>query len=389
MPYSGQAEDLFYVIQAASDIRIHHEFCLCVFRIVICAYCFCRKHNFRTDIQKIFRRNHYHLWGFQSGLFLPEAKAERMKKNSIIIYLIAPVSIFFSCGPQQNTPTQGSQEIFIDESYQPLFEAEIENFEGFYYQSDIVGMYKPEADIVSAFLKDSCRIIVLSRQLTKDEKDFLKSRNSFPVSTKIAVDALAFITHKENPLRHLTYNEVKKIFRGEISEWKYLDSSIKKGSKQDTLITIVFDNQRSCNVRYVKEKFLWDKDFPKNAFAVKSNPEVVNYVSRNRHAFGIIGVNWISDPDDTLSRNFLKRVNVIGVSSEDNPGEFYQPYEAYIYEKKYPFTRDVFIHNAEGKTGLGTGFAAFVASEKGQLIILKAGMVPATQPIRVVTITNQ
>lgn len=312
-----------------------------------------------------------------------------MRTKTGIGYVAAVVALVFSCGPKQNTPTQGSQEIFIDESYQPLFEAEIESFEGFYRQSDIKGVYKPEADIVDAFLKDSCRIAVLSRELTQEEKNFLKSRNSFPISTKIAVDALALIIHKNNPLRNLTYNEVKKIFRGEISEWKYLDSSIKEGSQQDTSITIVFDNERSCNVRYVKEKLLEGKGFQKNVFAVKSNSQVVDYVSRNKHALGIIGVNWISDADDTLTRSFLKKVNVIGISPQDDPGEFYQPYGAYIYEKKYPFIRDVFIHNAEGKTGLGTGFAAFVASEKGQLIILKAGMVPATQPIRVVTITTQ
>ena len=60
----------------------------------------------------------------------------------------------------------------------------------------------------------------------------------------------------------------------------------------------------------------------------------------------------------------------------------------YIYSGEYPFCRDVYIINREGRTGLGTGFAAFVAGEKGQLIILKAGMVPATQPVRMVKITK-
>lgn len=313
-----------------------------------------------------------------------------MKKTITKIFSFALLfPLLFSCGPRQNTPTQGNQEIYIDESYQPLFEAEIENFEGFYQQSDIIGVYLPEADIVSAFIKDSCRIAVLSRDLKKDERDFMASRKSFPISTKIAVDALAFITHKDNPLKNLTYNELKKIFTGEINGWKYLDSSIKPGSPQDTSITLVFDNEKSCNVRYIKERLLEGREFPGNVFAVKTNPEVVDYVSKNKHAFGIISVNWISDPHDTVARGFLKKINVLAVSSEENPGEFYQPYEAYIHEKKYPFIRDVFIHNAEGKTGLGTGFAAFVASEKGQLIILKAGMVPATQPIRVVTITTE
>lgn len=293
-----------------------------------------------------------------------------------------------SCGNNESTPTQGKLKIYIDESYQQLMQAEEEAFEGLYKNSDIETVYKPEGDIVSGFMNDSCRIMILARDLSQKEKDFFKSKNSFPTSTKIATDALAFITHKENPVAELTYNELKEIFTGKITSWKYLYSSLKHDGLQDSSLAIVFDNEKSCNVRMIKEKLLGGNEFPKNCFALKSNPEVVDYVSKNKNALGIIGVNWISDGDDTLTRSFLSKVNVLGVSSEENPGDFYQPYQASIYQGMYPFSREVFFINREGRTGLGTGFAAFIAGEKGQLIILKAGMVPATQPIRMVHITN-
>ncbi|MBI4945755.1 MAG: substrate-binding domain-containing protein [Bacteroidetes bacterium] len=293
-----------------------------------------------------------------------------------------------SCGNGASTPTQGKQKIFIDESYAPLFQAEVEAFEGFYKNSDIEDVYKPEGEIINDFLNDTCRIVILGRDLTQKEKDFFVSRKSFPHSTKIAVDALAFITHKENQVSNLTYNELKDVFTGKITGWKLLDSSVKEKSSQDTSITIVFDNEKSCNVRMLKEKILNGGEFPKNCFAVKTNSEVIDYVSKNKNAIGIIGANWISDKDDTLTRTFLSKVNVLGVSSEQNPGDFFQPYRAYIHSAEYPFCRDVYIINREGRTGLGTGFAAFVAGEKGQLIILKAGMVPSTMPVRIVTITR-
>jgi len=293
-----------------------------------------------------------------------------------------------SCGNNLNTPTQGKQEIFIDESYQPLFDAEIEVFEGLYKNSDIVAVYKPEGDIISDFVNDTCRIIVMGRDLNQKEKDFFKSKQLSPVSTKIAVDALAFITHKGNPLVNLTFNELKDIFTGKINSWKLLDSSIKNKSAQDTSITIVFDNEKSCNVRLVKEKLLNGGNFPANCFALKTNPEVIDYVSKNKNAIGIIGISWISDKEDSATIGFLDKINVLGVSSEENQGDFFQPYQAYIYNQEYPFCRNMHIINGEGRSGLGTGFAAFIAGDKGQLIILKAGMVPATQPVRMVTITN-
>jgi len=311
-----------------------------------------------------------------------------IKRASLFFLLLIVGGVGSGCGNNASTPTQGKQKIFIDESYTPLFQAEVEAFEGLYKNSDIIDIYKPEGDIVNDFLKDTCRIIILSRDLTKQEKDFFASKKSFPLSTKIAVDALAFITHKENPVSNLTYNELKDVFTGKIISWKLLDSSVKEKDSKDTSIKIVFDNERSCNVRMLKEKLLKGGEFPKNCFAVKSNQEVVDFVSRNKNAIGIIGANWISDKDDTLTRTFLSKVNVLGVSSEENPGDFFQPYQAYIHSSEYPFCRDVYIINREGRTGLGTGFAAFVAGEKGQLIILKAGMVPSIMPIRIVTITK-
>ena len=297
--------------------------------------------------------------------------------------------LFSSCGNGESTPTQGKQKIFIDESYQQLFEAEIETFEGLYKYSDIDAVYKPEGDIMNDFLNDTCRMTILSRDLNQKEKDFFASKKSFPTSTKIAVDALAFIAHKEIPVENLTYNELKDVFSGKITSWKYLYSALRHDGLQDSTLTIVFDNEKSCNVRMIKDKFLNGEEFPKNCFAVKTNPEVIDYVSKNKNAIGIIGVNWISDADDTLTRSFLNKIHVLGVSSEENPGDFFQPYQAYIHSGEYPFCRDMYIINGEGRTGLGTGFAAFVAGDKGQLIILKAGMVPATQPVRMVKITNE
>jgi phosphate transport system substrate-binding protein len=56
--------------------------------------------------------------------------------------------------------------------------------------------------------------------------------------------------------------------------------------------------------------------------------------------------------------------------------------------KQYPLRRQVIIISREARTGLGSGFATFVASDKGQRIILKAGMVPAKMPVRIVEVSN-
>ena len=93
---------------------------------------------------------------------------------------------------------------------------------------------------------------------------------------------------------------------------------------------------------------------------------------------------WVSDAEDSTANSFLKSVRVAGISLEEDP---YQPYQAYIAQKQYPLTREVVVISREARSGLGSGFLTFVASDKGQRVVLKAGLVPATMPVRIVEIT--
>jgi phosphate transport system substrate-binding protein len=165
--------------------------------------------------------------------------------------------------------------------------------------------------------------------------------------------------------------------RGEITRWDQIGGNSKAG------IEIVFDNPGSGVVRHLKDSIAKVEKLPANCFAVKNNEAVVDYVSKNKNALGVIGVEWISDSDDSTTNTFLSRAKVVGVSGDSI---HFQPYQAYMALKHYPLTRTITTINREGRTGLGTGFVAFFASERGQRIVLKAGLVPKTMPLRIVQV---
>ncbi len=297
----------------------------------------------------------------------------------------------FSCGGgstpgrEVDTPTAGTIKLGADDSYRLLTEAEIHIFESFYKYAKIDTVFAPEADIVNAFLEDSLQLIMINRKLTKEEEEFLNNRQIIPKTTRVAYDAAAFIVHRDNPDTNIAYDYIKGIFMGEITRWKQINPASKL-----TDIKVIFDHYKSGNTRYFREKFGMDS-LPPSCFAVASNAEVIRFVENNPGAIGIIGVNWISNPQDTVSNSFLHRIKVAAISNEGNIGpgaNYYRPYQAYIAEGFYPFTREVYMINRQTYSGLAYGFTAFVAGEKGQLIILRAGMVPATMPIRLVEVKN-
>jgi phosphate transport system substrate-binding protein len=282
-----------------------------------------------------------------------------------------------------DNPTSGNISISSDESYKLVLDSQLYTFQSLYEKAHIQVNYGSEAQAIKDLLNDSVRLVVISRELNDAEKEYFKKIVITPRITRIAIDAIAIIVNNENKDTSLSMQHLKAILEQKISTWKQLDPASELGN-----INVVFDNDNSGNARLIKEKLLDNKPFPGNCFAVKSNPDVIDYVNKNKNAIGVISVCWISDRDDPKVEAFLKKIKVVELSedSTDGPDEHYKPYQGYIAQGVYPLCRNVYTVSREARAGLGTGFVSFVAGDKGQRIFLKAGLVPATMPVRIIKV---
>lgn len=280
----------------------------------------------------------------------------------------------------EETPTSGNIKILADESFEPIVKAEIATFTGLYKRANITPTFVPEKDLISAFLKDSVKVVVSSWEPNEEQKKLLFDTQVVVRTTAVAYDAIALVLNKENKDSLFTYQNVKDLFTGKIADWKDMNPTSKLGK-----IVTVFDNDKSANIRYFKELFKLGDNLPANFYSVKSNAEVVDYVSKNKGALGLVSVNWICDHRDSTSRAFSSKIKTVAVSHQYlNPGIYSMPDQGSIYDKSYPFTRTVNLVSRETFRGLGSGFITWVAAEQGQRIVLKSGLVPATMPIRLI-----
>jgi len=305
-----------------------------------------------------------------------------------ILFIIVTLGLIIACNNSPNreddTPVSGTINISVDESYQPFISQEANVFTNIYHEAHININYVDEQSALNDLLSNKARLIILNRELTENESDVLKQYGIIPRVTKIAIDAVALIVNNNNPDSILTIKELKKIVTGETRTWQ----QVSKKQMSDSIV-VVFDHSNSSNARLLKEKFMGTITFPDNVFAVKTNKEVIEYVSMNKSAIGAIGVNWLSDWSDSFTNSFLDKVRVVSLASSDSgvtEHEYYKPYQAYIALKKYPLLRNVYIISREMKTGLGTGFASFVAGDSGQRIVRRAGLLPATMPVRLIKV---
>lgn len=292
---------------------------------------------------------------------------------------------FSACGGGSNssdsvidTPTTGAVNVGCDETLKPIAEAELAVFSHTYPQAHITMKYKSEVQTLLDLQRDSVDAILLGRQLDSNELNYFRSRQFMPQSNLICRDAIAFVVHPSNRDTNITYEKILQILRGSISNWAQV------GGGTSGNIQLVFDQPNSGTVSYILKKIA-SKSLPSNAFAAQSNTEAINYVASNPSAIGIVGWSWLSDTDDRTTKEYLKKIKVVGLSMPDKSGGtqkavFAKPFAENIVNRFYPFYRDVYVIVRERRAGLASGFSAFMYNEIGQRILSKAGLLPRYEP---------
>jgi phosphate transport system substrate-binding protein len=159
-----------------------------------------------------------------------------------------------------------------------------------------------------------------------------------------------------------------------------LKSLLNGTAKNGKDIELVVDKANSSNIKFLVDQFSLGNSGLAVA-EVGSNKAVIEYVQSHKNALGIIGSNWISDGENPTSLGFIRSIHVLSVSA--NGKDYYQPFGYNLALKKYPLRREIKMILKESHSGLGTGFVNYVCGDMGQLIVLKAGLIPLTRPITI------
>jgi len=159
-------------------------------------------------------------------------------------------------------------------------------------------------------------------------------------------------------------------------------------------IDVVFDNPESSTVRWCVDSLLGGKPINAgaNVGAVLKSSEVVDWVEKHENALGIIGSNWLNDKRDTTNVTFKKNITVMKVSRLDSATvrNSWRPYQYYLYNGNYPLIRTIYAILNEPRSGVPSSFAHFCRLPKGQMVILRAGLLPmqANMNVREVMVNN-
>ncbi|MGI4020794.1 MAG: PstS family phosphate ABC transporter substrate-binding protein [Janthinobacterium lividum] len=308
--------------------------------------------------------------------FVFQGYLKKTKLNSLRLFaFVSFIIVFSSCNQSENTTdqfTSGRYQFVFDESLSPILDQELYVFKSIFTDAKPDVVYKPENKVLDLILNKKAGFAVMGRTLDSKEVKLLNNRNLPPIIDKVAVDAISIIVRKDSPDSTMLLSEVKKLL----------------GKNNKSTRSLVFDNPNSSILNYLKNLSGVEQLEQKNIYALKNSKEVINYVAAHQNAIGFISYSWLTEPDNDYTEA-AKNIKLVGIGNENLKNksiEYFKPTQSSIALKQYPLTRSVYVIDCTGKVGLGTGFAAFLQSERGQKIILKSGLLPELMPKREINI---
>ncbi len=269
-----------------------------------------------------------------------------------------------SSDPNKETTTSGIIHISVDESFKPVIDSQIKVFEALHPKATIIAHYKPEAECIKDLNIDSIRMVIVTRRLSDDEDATMKKKLSYNLQQgRVAFDAIAVIVNSQAKDTLFDMADIRSLAKG-TSGYKY---------------KMVLDGlSATSTVRYVADSLAKGQPLGKNVVAATSSQGVIDYISNNTDAIGLIGVSWIGNKEDTAQASFLKKVKIASIECTDcQPIVYTQPFQYNIATRRYAMIRGLYYILKENYDGLGSGFENFLIYERGQLIFKRAYLWPS------------
>ena len=266
--------------------------------------------------------------------------------------------------------------VAVDETFQPIFEVLFSDFRDRNAKAFVDPFYMPEDSAVAMLLNDSVRSIVVTRMLSDKEKDYVKAKHGLLAKEAVvAYDAITLITNNASRDTLISKDEIQQIVNGKISDWSQLRHS--NGQKGE--IEIVFDNNGSSTVRYMRDSLCAGRQLKGRLRAATTNEELINYLKKKQNAIGVLGVDWVGNKQDTTRLSFLSDVRImsVGARHSDDVDDSYKPFQFYIASGSYPLTRGLYITSTDPRTrSMQRNFFFYLTdnpnhNNMGQMMILR------------------
>jgi phosphate transport system substrate-binding protein len=221
---------------------------------------------------------------------------------------------------------------------------------------------------IAALINGKCDIANASREMKQTEITMAEEQGQKVKRVIVARDGLSVIVNENNTIDKLTMEEIGRIFRGEIVNWKDLggsDVEINMYGRQSSSGTFVFFRELVVRGEYSQDMK-----------GMNGNAQIVEAVGNDESGIGYVGVGYAKG---------ATKIKILKVAASAG-GDYASPLVAEdVKSGKYPISRPLNQYIAGEATGTVRKLIEFELSEEGMKIVETEGFFPPTPEDRELT----
>jgi len=219
---------------------------------------------------------------------------------------------------------------------------------------------------IAALINGTVDIANASRQIKEEERENALANGSEPVEFVIARDAIAVIVHLDNPVDHLTLQQISDIYSGKLTNWSQV------GGEDRPIVRLSRETNSGTHVYFLEEVIrLGEKGnttlFSRDTLLLPSSEGITAEIRQNPNAIGYDGLGYVTE-----------EMKVLGIASADGE-EFVFPSQETVNSGAYPIARDLYMYTNGQPDGVVAAYLSWILSPEAQAIVSELGFVPVQQ----------
>lgn len=205
---------------------------------------------------------------------------------------------------------------------------------------------------IAALINGTADFANASREMKDEEIQQAKDNGVNPIETPVASDGIAVIVNSANGVTGLTIDQLGKIYRGEITNWRDVGG-------EDAEIVLLSRDSSSGTYEYFKEAVVGeDQNYAKAAKLLPSTQAIVEETTNNEAAIGYVGVGYVTGD--------VKVLEIDGVAASVES----------VLAGEYPISRKLYMYSNGDPAGAGKAFVDWILGAAGQKVVEDEGFVP-------------
>jgi phosphate transport system substrate-binding protein len=217
----------------------------------------------------------------------------------------------------------------------------------------------------AALINHKADMAIASRAIQPSEVGKCRAGGIEPNYIVFGIDGLSIIVNKANKVKSLTMDQVAKIYKGDIKNWKDVggaDMPISLYGRQSSSGTFVYFRQNVMHGEYSTKMN-----------RMTGNAQIVEGVKADRAGIGYVGVGYTQQDG-----KMIDGISVLSIAKEEGSTAVSPLVEADVLSGKYPIARPLY-HYFNGKPSDDLrAFIDFELSDDGQAILKQQGFYKIT-----------